>query len=380
VPGETDTAELRALQRKAYGRGGQLTEAESERLRALEDRVTARPTADVADAPDTRQPHDAPEAESPETPDALHAPETPDAPEIQDAPETPARNATRRRVIVALIASTAAVLAIGVGIGGALFAPRDPSIPLTQEQQQRRGELATEAFDPGSLRAIAQDADALVWYATQDDGSSACLILDVGAQSQTNCLAVEETERGLSAALSLPSGGPGEAAASDTVHATMLMSTSGEPLVAIQRWGGVDSLTDQFPEEVRDRAESLFTEGFELGLSLVGTFRSAPVWLADRLSDAGATERCLIVDAAGPVVCKGFDTALAEGIGVELETVDPSGAPVAATALDLRFTSQQTPYLTVSVESEVLEAVDDPVMMQVSPGGQIEFPGPGDDG
>ncbi|MDF2507438.1 MAG: hypothetical protein K0Q52_1297, partial [Microbacterium sp.] len=93
MPGETDFAELQALQRKAYGRGGQLTEAETERLRALEDSrrpfpvaapptrrenvgggstgrdpdepstgpvdpgVMARPTVEVAHAPDTSQPH-----------------------------------------------------------------------------------------------------------------------------------------------------------------------------------------------------------------------------------------------------------------------------------------------------------------------------------
>ncbi|MDF2507332.1 MAG: hypothetical protein K0Q52_1191, partial [Microbacterium sp.] len=325
--------------------------------------VMARPTVEVAHAPDTSQPHN-----------------TPDAPEA-GTPGTPTRGATRRWTIVTLAVATAAVLAIGVGIGGALFAPREASIPLTPEQQQRRGELAAEAFDPGSLRAVAQDADALVWYATQDDGSVACLILDVDVQSQTNCLAVEETERGLSTALSLPSGSSGESAASDTVYATLLMSTSGEPLVTIQRWGGVHSLTAQFPEEVRDRAESLFTEGFELGLSLVGSLRGAPVWLADRLSDAGATERCLIVDAAGPVVCKAFDTALAEGLRVELVSVDTAtGGMEAVTVLDLLFTNQQTPYLTVSVDSAVPDAVDDPVEIQVPPGDPIEIQDPGGGG
>lgn len=401
MPGETDAAELRALQRKAYGRDGQLTIAESRRLRALEesrrapaaapppdrlenagggaigqDRIAAAigpvdggAREDVADAPDMGQPRSAPEAMTPE--------------KLQ----TPARESPRRRAIVTLVAATAAVFAIGVGIGGALLAPRVASIPLTPEQQQRRGELATEPFDQGSLRAVAQDADALVWYATQDEGSVACLILDVDAQSQTNCLAVEEAERGLSTALSLPFESSGEMATTDTVYATMMMSTSGEPLVAIQRWGGMESLTASFPEKVRDRAESLFTEGFELGLSLVGTFRDAPVWLADRLSDAGATERCLIVDAAGPVVCKEFATAISEGLGVELVTVDQAtGGTEAVTALDVRFTNQQTPYLTVSIESEALEdvddleVVDDPFSIQVSPGGRIEFPDPGDGG
>ncbi|MNL82448.1 hypothetical protein D3C87_2098320 [compost metagenome] len=72
---------------------------------------------------------------------------------------------------------------------------------------------------------------------------------------------------------------------------------------------------------------------------------------------------------------------------MKLETVDPSGARVATAALDLQFTNQQTPYLTVSVDSaapdgvdEVSDAVDDPLMIQLSPGGRIELQDPGDDG
>lgn len=398
VPSATEAEELRVLQRKAYGRSGLLTEAESQRLRALEDshrsssavvpperiepggesgsaggptrqdqaeRVIglvdeALPVSDAADVAAGRDPQDAPDSQA--------------LPTSTPMPTT-ARGATRRRAMVTSIATSAVLLAIGVGVGWGLFAPRAASIPLTQEQQQRRGELATEAFDPGSIRAVAQDEDALVWYATKDEGSDACLILDVGVQSQTNCLAAEETERGLSTSLTLP-GDTG----SDTIHATMLLSTAGEPLVAIQRWGGIDSLLAQFPEDVRDRAESLTTEGFELGLSMVGTFRNAPVWLGDRLSDAGATERCLIVDAAGPVVCKPSETAFAEGLTVKLETVDPSSARVSTAALDLQFTGQLTPYLSVSVESAVPGVENDPVVIQVSPGEQIEVEDPSDGG
>lgn len=409
VPSETEAEELRALQRKAYGRGGLLTATESQRLRALEDSRRSHAAAasperseaghgtdggggsmrrdqtEVAIGPVDEAFAANTASDAAEVPSAALTQRAPDAqasPTPQPTPPTPARGSMRRQVVATLVAVSAVLLALGVGIGWGLFAPRAGGIPLTAEQQQRLGELVTEAFDPGSVRAVAQDGDALVWYATKDEGSAACLVLDVGVQSQTNCLAAEESERGLSASLSLP----GETG-SDIIQATMLLSTAGEPLVAIQRWGGVDSLLAQFPEDMRDRAESLTTEGFELGLSLVGVFRDAPVWLGDRLSEQGATERCLIVDAAGPVVCKGFETAFAEGLTVKLETVDPSGARVATAALDLQFTNQQTPYLTVSVDSaapdgvdEVSDAVDDPLMIQLSPGGRIELQDPGDDG
>ncbi|MFJ2502833.1 hypothetical protein [Microbacterium sp. NPDC087592] len=394
MPSATEAEELRVLQRKAYGRSGMLTEAESQRLRALED---SHRSSSAVVPPERREPGGdgeptsreqteraigiveqelaAPtESDAADVPAVTHMQDAPD-PQARETPATTARGVTRRRAMMTSVAASAVLLAIGVGVGWGLFAPRAASIPLTQEQLQRRGELATEAFDPGSIRAVAQDEDALVWYATKDEGSDACLILDVGVQSQTNCLAAEETERGLSTSLTLP-GDTG----SDTIHATMLLSTAGEPLVAIQRWGGIDSLLAQFPEEVRDRAESLTTEGFELGLSMVGTFRNAPVWLGDRLSDAGATERCLIVDAAGPVVCKPSETAFAEGLTVKLETVDPSGARVSTAALDLQFTGQLTPYLSVSVESAVPGVENDPVVIQVSPGEQIEVEDPSDGG
>lgn len=404
MPSETEAEELRALQRKAYGRGGLLTAAESRRLRVLDDARRSHAAAASPEQPETgggagsttrgqTEPATEPDRETPaantasEAADVSSAVLTQHAPVVQASPRqpTPARAAAPRRVGVALVTAIAVMLALGVGIGWGLFAPRGGGIPLTAEQQQRLGELVTEAFDPGTVRAVAQEGDALVWYATKDEGSAACLVLDVGVQSQTNCLAAEESGRGLSASLSLP----GETG-SDTIQATMLLSTTGEPLVAIQRWGGLDALLAQFPEDVRDRAESLTTQGFELGISLVGVFRDAPVWLGDRVSEQGATERCLIVDAAGPIVCKGFETAFAEGLGVDLVFVDPSGEEEALTALDLQFTNQQTPYLTVSVDPAVSDVARDSAVVELSPdsaviegslgSGWIELADPGDDG
>jgi hypothetical protein len=387
VPAETEAEaeERRALQRKAYGRGGALTEAESRRLRALED---AR-RSDLV--PEASQPAD-PERDASGTPPV--ASQEPLVVAGSDEPAEPGPNAPvparpgprhpLLRRVAAAVAASAVLLVIGIGAGWALFSPRN-GLPLTDEQQQRRAELAAEAFDPGSVHAIAQDEQALVWYATQDDGEVRCLILDVGVQSQTDCLPTDEIAFGLSASLPVPpsEGEEENAAAGDVVYATLLFSTAGEPMAGIQRWGAGPALANQFSDAERTRAEALFAEGYELGLSVIGDFRGEPVWLADRLSTQGASVRCLIVDAWGSASCEPFETALQAGLGAQIVDVDAAGDVASISVLDLRFTTQQTPYLTITEAAGVTAvAPGDSVVIQSPPGDpiEVETPNRGADG
>ncbi|QYM65271.1 hypothetical protein [Microbacterium sp. Se5.02b] len=281
-----------------------------------------------------------------------------------------------------VVAAAAVVLAIGVGAGWALFSPRTASLPLTDAQQQRRVALVAEEYDAGSVRAIAQTADALAWYATRGDGESVCLILDVGDQSQADCRPPEERERGLMASLPLPlPADDGEdPGGSEFVQATMFLTETGEPMVGMQRWGVQSGVIDQFEGAERDRAGALVEEGYEMGLSIVGYFRGAPVWLGDRVSEQGSTERCLIVDAGGAIACESFQQALSSGLDVHVVEVDPTGGVVAASVLDLRFTTQQTPYLTVDADASADEAAPgDSLIIQVPPGDPIEVEPPGHD-
>lgn len=434
--GRTESEELRALQEKAYGRGGVLTGAESDRLRELEDARLSAFRAGPVTAHDVRAvAHDAGVRDVSATPASEGAPtghlphpvaDTVDAGPIQAStvatntaetgpiqastaasnaaetgpvqtnaegtppiPHDPTPDATLlgtlRRHATAAVVAVAVLLAVGLGVGWALFAPRTASIPLTGEQQQRRAELAADVFDPGSVRAIAQKDGALAWFATQDDGELICLILDVGAQSQTDCAPSTMIERGLGATLSVPTAVSAEddlfggASGGEAVYASLFLSTAGEPMVGIQRWSASSSFMEQFEGEELLRAEALAAEGYEHGLSLVGSFRGEPVWLADRLASQGATERCLLVDATEGVACESFGTALTEGLSTHVVDVAPDGSVASVSVVELRFTGQQTPYLTVTVDAPVsLVAPGDSVVIPGPPGDPIEVETPND--
>lgn len=404
MPVGTDAQELRALQQKAYGRGGALTPDEADRLRDLEEahrnlvHRAAEPPAGAESSGGVRPPAD------PSATDSLGIAGSPgatdflgtdslgtdslgtDAPavtaegEAHQAVPTDTSGGVRRRSAMVVVAVAAVVLAIGVGAGWALFSPRLASVPLTDAQQQRRVELVAEEYDAGSVRAIAQTADALAWYATRGDGESVCLILDVGDQSQADCRPPEERERGLMASLPLPADDGEDPGGSDFVQATMFLTDAGEPMVGMQRWGVQSGVLDLFEGTERDRAAALVEEGYELGLSIMGYFRGAPVWLGDRVTEQGATERCLIVDAGGATACEPFERALSSGLGVHVVDVDPTGGVVAASVLDLRFTTQQTPYLTVTADASAVEATPgDSLIIQSPLGDPIEVEPPGHD-
>lgn len=388
MPAETEAEERRALQRKAYGRGGGLTAAESQRLRTLED--ARHPVDDPQPAPPMGLQRDGsentPAAQS--EPVDGHAAEpgepatvVPDAPAI---PETLPR--TLRRYAKTVVAASAVLLVIGVGAGWALFAPRGAGLPLTDEQQQRRIELATDTFDAGSIRALAQTDRAVAWYATQDGGEVLCLILDVGPQSQRDCRSSGKMEYGLSASLPLPphDADSGDVVEGENVQARLLLSTAGEPMASIQRWGAGSSIADQFSGQERDRAKALVAEGYDFGLSMVGSFRGKPVWLGDRLSEQGAIERCLIVDAWGSGSCQQLEAALRVGVSAQMVDVDSGGTVRATSVLDLQFTGRQTPYLTITETRSASVSVVAPgdfAIVQGPPGDpiQVEPPGRGAD-
>ncbi|WAA67066.1 hypothetical protein [Microbacterium oxydans] len=392
MPARTDAEERRALQRKAYSPGGSLTTAEAQRLRALEDRRldVAEPTTAASASVETAI-HDgvpAPNAGDGRAPDAAATSDAPDLPGQPDAPEPPEAPATfhgaLRRSAKAAVVGSVLLLAIGIGAGGALFSPQPASIPLSAEQQQRRAELGASTYDPGSVRAIAQNDDALVWYATRKAGEVHCLVLDVGERSQADCRTSEEQEVGMSAFLPLPAEeGDAEGGWFDVnVGATMFLTADGEPMVGLQRWGPGFGSTDGLADAERERAGELAAEGYSLGLTLVGRFRSAPVWSADRLTEQGATQRCLIVDAGGGVACKPFEAALQEGLDVQVVDLDPTGGVTGVSAIDLRFTGQQAPFVTVTNATSLADvAPEETVVVQGEPGDPIEIriPGAGTD-
>lgn len=392
MPARTDAEERRALQRKAYSPGGSLTAAEAQRLSALEERRldAAAPTTSASAETAIHDGAPAPNAGDGRAPDAAAASDVPDVPGQPGAPTQPdaaghpdvsstLRGARRRSARAAVVASVL-LLAIGIGAGWALFSPRPASIPLNAEQQQRRAELGASTYDPGSVRAIAQTDDALVWYATRKAGEIHCLVLDVGERSQADCRTSEEREIGMSAFLPLPAEeGDAEGGLFDVnVGATMFLDDDGEPMVGLQRWGPGFGSADGLAEAERERAGELAAEGYSLGLTLVGRFRAAPVWSADRLTEQGATQRCLIVDAGGGVACKPFEAALQEGLDVQVVDLDPTGGVTGVSAIDLRFTGQEAPFVTVTNATSLAEvAPGETFVVQGEPGVPIEIRVPG---
>ncbi|WP_149084617.1 MULTISPECIES: hypothetical protein [Microbacterium] len=376
-----DAEELRALERAAYGRDGGLDAAASRRLRELQEKHRRRAVA--ADAGPASTPEPPTEAE-PAAPTAVSDP-GPAAPAEPDGERAPEPRPVARRVIVPVLAAAAALLAIGVGAGWGLFASRMDAVALTPEQDQRRLELAGEGYDPGSVRPVAEAEGALAWFATQDDGGTRCLILDLGEDSQTACMPQDEVAPGLFASLPAVDGDGEDAVSVDSVSATMIFSTTDEPMVSIQRWSAGSSTIAQFEGPQRARAEELVRDGYTVGLTLLGSFREQPVWLGDRPSEDGPTQRCLIVDADGSRQCTALSEAVEAGLGVQVTDVEQtSGAVLAISVIEVAFTRWQVPYLTVTTASTAAGTLSgDSYLVTTGPPGdpiRIDIPGGDPDG
>jgi hypothetical protein len=369
MPHDHDGDERRALQRKAYGRESTLTDAEARRLRELEHahRESVRPEAAAPAAersaqtmardsgPVGRSRLDGVQAGDvqPPLPRGLADEESTAAASVVEAPATESAAGEAAPGIWAVLRShwkpvavaSAVLLAIGLGAGWALFSPRASDIPLSAEEVERKLELyRVHKFDDGSLRAVARDGDALVWYATKSAPEpQTCLALDVGEQSTINCATDDEFATfPLSASISVPSDEGGSGGSS--VNAMGVLSTAGEVMVAINRWDYDDSMLDQFEGEEKVRAQALIDEGYQPGVSLIGHFRGAPVWLADRFTDKGSMERCLIVDLVGASKCAALDSS-GNQASIRLSSGDADDSPW---SLTVEFTGWGMPYLTIN--------------------------------
>ncbi|GGM42846.1 hypothetical protein [Microbacterium saperdae] len=394
VSSKSEQAELRELQRKAYGRDGGLTDAEARRLRELERAVVASvsaasvasvPVLPVAPLAPERPPADrgtvAVDAGGP-GPDAAAGwatvsdeggsatPSDDGGDTAADAPGGVARLRALLRGHGGVITVAAVLLlAIGIGAGWALFGSRGDDIPLTEAQQQRKLELYEKGgYDEGSVRAVGQDDDALVWYGTKSDGADICLVLDVAKQSGENCQPFDDlTTFSLSAMTMVP--GEGDEAPTG-VMAYLMYSTAGVPLVSIQRWDQSYGVLEQFAGAERARAQELMDGDEAMNLAVVGYFRERPVWLIDRWNGNGS-ETCLIVDGAeGRSTCRPNEDALSDGIAVYVsdDEVVPGGELDASAiwSLEVEYTPSQTPYLTI---------IHDPESISVSTDGEMRLDG-----
>lgn len=375
---ESDAAELRALQSKAYGRDGGLTDADVARLRELEAARGQRPpetAASGAVVPETTvlESTDVPvagEDVDDESADALDASEPTDDAEFRSAT---ALRPVLRQNWKAIAASSAVLLAVGLAAGWALFG-RAGGVELTAEQQERRAELQADGgYDAGSLRAIGQEEDALVWHATKEDGEMVCLILDTPQDSATQCQRSEDAQNGngIGVSVNLDSV-DGEDA--EQIWASAVRTTEGELVAIIQRWpSSQNDWLSQFPGDERVRAEELLQEGFqEYSISVVGYFRDAPIWYGQRLEGATA-EDCLVVDAIDGIACGPLGEAQSSGLSLGGITADVSGAVEESWKITLAFTSNQTPYLVIAEDGSAAETARPGAT--VKPGETLELGG-----
>ncbi|MCK2029297.1 hypothetical protein [Microbacterium galbinum] len=364
----TDLDELRSLQRRAYGRDGGLTGIEAARLRELQRVRTAAPlpvvTTGAAEAdPMSSEPAPAPASDrptdrapslgeslgpGPEDADAA-AKDSADAREPEAAPGT---RAVLRRHWRFVTVSAVLLLALGIGIGWAVFAPPSDAIALTAEQQERRALLEDESdFDPGTLRAVGQDDDsgAIVWLGTKGEGDLTCAVVDVDDATQSQCQRTSDFQNvGINVAVMRPGETVDEVTAVfTTINAYIVVATDGDPIASIQQWDSSSSILAQFVGDERTRAEELVAQGFETNLSVVGYFRDEPVWMANRYGETVEPEACLIVDAAQlDAVCLPSTTAIDAGLSTFVSDDGSGSGP--GSSLTLAFTASQTPYLTIT--------------------------------
>lgn len=363
-----DSAELRELQRKAYGREGGLSRSEAARLRELqENHESASAGAERAFAVE----------EAAATPDddgiiaalgfgtataATVDPEPDPIIDVLDPTVDPKRSTAAPSIRSALrthwLAGALAgvmLLVLGLGVGWALFAPHGRGIPLTAAQHERQRDLAEKGdFDPGTLIGVGQDDDALVWYGTKNDGELACIVVDAGDLSETQCQGASELGPfGLNASVMLPpeENTEGEPFDFSTVNGTLMFSTAGEPMAVIQRWTSTDSMLGQFTGDDRTRAEELLEQDLLANLNIVGYFREAPVWVANRWTNDNEPDTCIIVDGAdAEQQCVPMSDALDGGVTV---LVFDEGSTASASAITVAYTANQTPYLTIASVADV---------------------------
>ncbi|MFS0852817.1 hypothetical protein [Microbacterium sp. 179-I 3D4 NHS] len=371
----TDVEELRALQRKAYGPEGGLTGAEASRLDVLQERVRLS-SAGSAVAAEPRDPvagTDGPPVEdrgrtqvvpvrsadiaSPVPSRSGSDPSDP-APDADGAAAGSSgsagwRSRPLREQWRLALGAAAVLLAVGVGAGWMLFAPHSGGIPLTAEQEERGRDFADAGdFDPGTLRAVGRDEDAVAWYGTKKDGELACLLLDVGGVSDTECVTAADVQPfALSTSVMAPVGTTDDGGEPTSVSAYVALSTDGQPMVGIHRWTAASTVLSGFAGDERDRAEELVADGYVGNLSIIGSFADGPVWLAERFTDESEPETCLIVDGADRATqCAPSETARQDGISVV--AVDGGRDPSRATVLTLSYTQTQVPYLTIAENVE----------------------------
>ncbi|WP_449407697.1 hypothetical protein [Microbacterium maritypicum] len=286
--------ELRALQAKAYGRGGGLTDAEARRLREWEE-PSRSPAASSQPVPAPVLVAELSDASPARGTDGRGAPVVSASGDAD--PASSARSLLRRFGTLAGIVVVVSV-ALGVLLGWLMFADRGAApVALSVDQQQWQSELAASGvFDAGSIRAVTTERDVVVWFATKDGGSIVCMVLGDGESSVPSCTARQQAVDG-GMRSSIVVGAEDEV--QYEVGAQLYLTRAGDPAVVSYGYIVSSQSSNMFasPEEAAVAA-SLADAGFDgRSVAVVGYDGDVPLWVA---MDKETQRLCLLYDGSEP--------------------------------------------------------------------------------
>lgn len=302
MPEADESAELRMLRTKAYGRGGKLSAEELTRLQELEGWGAAAVETEglrlAPLVPDTASAAAENRSESgvgiDASPSDEEIPETPETPEIPEIQETPAR---RRWPLLA--AASAVILAVGLGIGWGIWGWDSEASALTAAHSGTHAEIeATQLYDPGTVVPVAEQHGVVVWQADRSDGEELCVIITAPDQNSHGCVSYEQLADFAwpSATATVPEG---EESAGDQITAGLISTTTGELAPFIQVWHAsgwesqysADELTQlRAVEAAGYRASSLSILGYDGDSVVWSTWENGLCVIAP--TDAGIADFC----------------------------------------------------------------------------------------
>lgn len=360
----TDDDELRALQHKAYGRDGGLTDAEAARLgelEALRSPAAPAPAASSGTAASVREENarsggeigadDPPEcaktSPTADPADTRAAREPTSEPEREAPTETPGGTRRALRQHWRIVAAASAVLvALGLAAGWMLFGRGFLPAIVPAGQRPALEMIEEGTYDPGSIRFAGEKHGVGIWHATRDGGTRDCIIVTREEQQASECRDLEadldaNSFYGVSAGLDFEEDGQAV-----MVWATFILDISGEEVTLVQR-SVVDSggWEQQFTEAERADIDNLELEGFDpMSLQVIGYDGELAVWQGWR-----AEETCLavVIDGEAHVSCR----EIADG-------GDTVVLRIGATEYALRETSNRGPMFSITRNADAADPLE----------------------
>lgn len=291
-----ESVELRALQARAYGRAGALSEADAARLHELEAGRTRRAEPPAPTAAEPRSAHMDPAASSVVEGDGASVSEEAIATGTTRVDSVLAALRQHWRLAVAIAAAFAVV---GVVLGWLIFADRGPApMQLTAQQEEWQSAIvASGGFDPGSVRAMTQEEDVVIWFATKNESADVCLVLGYEDVTAPACTTREQAMvLGVNATLTKPVGQN----QNYDVQAQMFLTEDGEPAVITRSFISSPQSASMFASADEAEAATMLAEQTELDrrtIQVVGYDDQVPIWTG---VDSSTQRYCLVYDGSMP--------------------------------------------------------------------------------